>query len=794
LSSNDAEPKLRSRGNEPEPRRRTSHRWGRRAAQLLFLSALSFGTARPARAEVLEAPVGGKAIALGARVACELPGGGWSLVPGGQDIKPPANPEAIGMAVELAVAPDRAACNMATRKTITLLAIGDAPVLDAAAVTLDVDAGTLEVRGRNMRGMGLAWRGRSASGVDTCEEPRTVGGVKRCTFSLGHDVSAALDGTELSWLPPGGRRGADVRVFDASGKPVDYATFALTPAKVLVSRLIPEGAVVDLSTGTGEVPLLHPEAVTGVSCTGASCSLSEHGLVVRGLTGLVDSVAVHLTLGSHVVFKHDDRLEPNPTFQLSVSHCPMAVASGPVVRGVDSALVVVRLEGRCAEDAHSLRFVEGTRGVEIVSTTPVGSNVFVVLRVGRVTGPDVAITALRTGPAEVPVAIARTATRAPPDTRAFLEVPGLPRLAFIPSNRGAIVHVAPPGTGAVLVPLPMDGVYAVERKGQSVLVRGNDFAAGIVTLRFAYRSTELPAELRDLDLAVLEEPVGRPIHEVNVPAPLGGTLARPEPLAEVTCGSGKELYRVAPGETARLGYEHRDSCRLIVHRERLTSDYGTQKLALEIDVLDSDGAPRRDAHASQTLILRTGGEALEAWIHGITMPFDRLVVRLAHIADESHYAAAAEMLTTEPALKWTAVFGSGRARLYATPTIPTGLYRFGDAEHSGLLSLNFGVISRLTWLDEDGHEGFLNLEGGVLVIGLAGSESTTGESLTQAAAVLGVGIGIPFANRSSVTEASINLHLWLEHDLATSSSATSGNPWSVIFGPSISIGNIGTNL
>lgn len=757
--------------------------------------ALFVGLARSAHAETLEAPTGGKAIPLGGRIACEAPGGGWTLALGGLEVRPPSSPDAIGVPIELAVAADRAACNPAKRKTVTLLAVGDPPVLDFAQVTLDVDLGTVELRGRNMRGLALAWRGRSSSGVDVCQDPRSVAGLQRCTFSVGHDVSADVDGTDLAWLPPGGRRGADVRVFDANGKPLDFSTFVLVPAKVLVSRLFPEGAVLDLSTGVGEVPLVHPEAVTGVTCTGATCSLSDRGLVVRGLTSLVDSVAVHLTLAPHVSFKHEDKLEPSPTLRLNVSRCPMAVASGPALRGVDSALAVVRLEGRCAEDVETLRFVEGTRGLEIVSTTTLDEKVFVVLRLGRLSAPELTITALRLGTAEIPVATAHTTTRAPPDTRAFLEVPGLPRLAFIPNNRGAIVHVAPPGQRVALVPLPVEGVYAVERRGPRWLVQGNEFAAGIVTLRFGYRSTELPEELRELDLALLEEPLGRPIHEVNIPAPLAGTLARREPLAEILCGAGKQARQVlSPGDTARLGYEYRDSCRLIVHRERLTADYGTQKLALEVDVLDSDGAPRADAHNSQTLILRSGREPLEAWIHGIAQPFDRLVVRLGHVADESHYAAAAEMLTTEPALKWTAVFGSGRARLYATPTIPTGLYRFGDAEHSGLLSLNFGVISRLTWLDQDGHEGILNLEGGLLVLGLAGSESTTGQSLTQAAAVLGFGIGIPFANRSSMSEASINLHLWIEHDLATSSSTVDSQPWSFIFGPSISIGNIGTNL
>ena len=749
---------------------------------------------RLAQAETLEAPVGGQPVALGGRVACALPTGGWSLGAGPSEVRPPSSNEAIGLAVELPVAADRASCS--TRATsLTLVALGESPTVDPDSVTLNVDAGTVELHGRNLRGVGLAWRGRSASGADVCREPRPSGATKRCTFSVGHELPASVDDTELFWLPPGGRRGPDVRVFDTNGKILDESVFRLRPSSIVVTKLVPDGAVVDLATGVGEVPLTHPEVVAGVTCTGATCSLSERALVVRGQASLVDSVTVHVSLAPRVAFKNEDRVETAPILRLSVAHCPMTVASGPPLRGVGSALTVVRLEGRCAEDLRALRFFEGSRKLEIVSTTLLEGQAFAVLRVGRITEPDFAITAVRSGGDDVAVAIAHTATRDRPDARAILEIPGLPRLAFVPSNRGAIVHVPSPGPGSRLALLPADGIYSVETRGQLTLVRGDDFSSGIITLRFGYRSDALPGALRDLDLAVLEEPVGRTIHEANIPAPLAGTLARPLPLAEVVCGAGTQRRQtLTAGETARVPWDLRDACRLIVHRERLSPDYGAQKLDLEIDVLDSSGAARGDARASQTLILRSGREPLEAWIHGIAQPFDRLVVRLSHVADENHYASAAEMLTTEPALKWTAIIGSGHARLYASPTIPTGLYRFGDADHTGLLSLNFGVISRLTWLDDEGHEGLLNLEGGVLVMGLANAESTTGQSLTQVGAVLGIGLGIPFANRSSITEAAINLHLWVEHDLATAASSHEGHPWALIFGPSISIGNVGTNL
>jgi hypothetical protein len=763
----------------------------------VVLAAVTFVLALSGRAgaETLEAPVGGKPISLGhGRVACSNPGGGWTAVGAGLAVEPPSSDQAIGQAVELRVAAERAGC-ASPSESVTLIAIGEAPTLDPTSVTLDVDAGTLEMHGRGLRGLGVSWRARSTSGVDVCHDPKPAGPNKRCVWSMAHDLPADPDALELSFVPVGGRLDPAVTVFDETGRARTGTEFTLTPAQVLVSRLIPPDAAVDLSTGLGEVPLAHPEAIASVDCTGAACSISGDKLVVRGQTSFVSSVDVHFTLLHGVSFKHDDHIDPKPTLRLSVLHCPMSFASGPPIRGVDSTLTVLKFEGRCAADIGILHFLDGVRPVDVVRTESQTSVAWVVLRLGHVSANEVAITAMRGGSAEVPVAVARSQTREAPDVRAVLEIPGLPRLPFIPSNRGAVVHVPPPGDGASLVPLPIPGVYRTETRGRSALVIGDEFAAGVSTIRFGYRSLELPSALADVDLAVLEDPLARPIHEVNIPAPLAGTIGHPEALAEVTCGQGNgQPVRLVPGETAKLPFSMRDGCRLIVHRERLLPEYGTQKLSLEVDILRADGSSRSEAHTTQTLILRAGPEPLEAWIHGVQAEFDRIVVRLTHVADETHYVGAPEMLTSEPALKWTAILGTGRARLYAAPTIPTGLYRFGDAEHSGVLALNFGVISRLTWLDDEGHEGFLNLEFGLMVIGLAASQSTTGQSLSQAGAVAGLGIGIPFANQSSITEAAINLHLWIEHDLTTSGSTTGGSPWSVIFGPSISIGNVGTNL
>jgi hypothetical protein len=79
-------------------------------------------------------------------------------------------------------------------------------------------------------------------------------------------------------------------------------------------------------------------------------------------------------------------------------------------------------------------------------------------------------------------------------------------------------------------------------------------------------------------------------------------------------------------------------------------------------------------------------------------------------------------------------------------------------------------------------------------VGLANDQSTEGKSLTQVAAVVGVGLSVPIANRGGATETSVNLHAWYEFEPLRTNPDVSGNPSGFVFGPSISIGNVGTNL
>jgi hypothetical protein len=759
-----------------------------------LVSLLSLSLAASARAEVVQAPISGKALFLGdARVLCEAPSGGWIGDAAGRSVRPPRASEAVGQAVEVKVAADPAACASAPQ-TVSLLATERWPAFDPGSVVFAPDEGRLELRGRRLRGMQVAWKNAAAGGADVCRAPVPEGDGERCTFAVARGASADRAATSLSFTPAGGRSGPDVATFDADGRRVSPDELALVPARVELTRLLPPDAAIDMATGQGEVPLVHPEVVTSAECRPLQCDMVNGKLLVRGAASLVNAVEIELRFSPNVVFVQGDARESRPRVRLAVLHCPMSIASGPPFRNNDEAKLVVRLAGACTRDLAALRFAVGSLALKTLASVEHEGASYVLLRLGRVGDESLTVTALRGEPEAIALAVAHSETRDAPAVRASLELGGYSNLDFIPSNRPARVHVSSAGEHARFALLPIEGVYVASTDAQgATFVRGDRNAAGLTSLRFGVRARGLPGDLDDADLAVVSDPLQRGIREANVPVPISNWVERANPLIEMRCGVGRNMKRVLPGLTAHIPFDERDSCRVIFHRERLPPEYGTQKLKFEIEVVRPDGGARGEAHVLEVLTLRAGKEPRQAWVRGVMGRFDRVIVRVSHEADEQHYIDASEIRTGAPAAQWSAILGTGRARLYGTTAIPTGLYRLSSDDYSGVLSLNFGVLSRLTWLDSEGHEGFLGLEAGILVMGLANSTSSTGQSLTQVGAVIGLGLAVPIANLSAATQASINLHAWYEYDLTRDSDDDEGRH-AIIFGPSISIGNVGLDF
>jgi hypothetical protein len=794
---------------------------------LLFLVA-TVARAQPARMETVQAPAGGRPIALGeGRVACGS-AGGWTVEREGHALRPPpAGSDIVGKRASVRIAPNAAGC-ASTNATLTAIATGPLPVLDAAGSTIWVDDARFELRGKNLEGVRIRWRAGTRQGEDVCDAPKEDGtspatagsadvlpahrpspergrNLGACIVASGRGLTADPSALSLDWAPRGGITDEGTLTFDAEGRRLGETETRIAPGRIVVTHLFPTPASVDLTSGAlAKMPLIHPEAISSVDCAPATCKIESGALVVQSVTHQGASLTVKAKLLPRVTTVKGTGFEAAPSVEIALLRCPLSVVGAPPLRDVDDTRLVVRLEGNCAREARSLKWFVDERAADTLQVETDKDTAHVLIRVGRLEGQQVSVRANRPEPDRTVLGVARAKTRSAPLARATLQLVGIDEtIDFIPVNRTALVRTPEPGEGARLVVLPVEGVYTASKgndgtspaspeRGRDQMVQALGPAGGYAALRLAYRATSLPGTLAEANLAILEDPVRHPIREANVPVSLGGDKL---PICELECVNREGKVRVVPmGVPWHVREEERDGCRIVLHRERLRPDDGAQRLLLDINVTRVDGSARPEARLTQSFVLRPGAEPRVAWLRGAVAPYDRISVGITHIADESHYVSRSEQPLTPPAAQWTVLTGTSIARLYLTAAIPTVLYRVADKASSGVLSLNFGVIGRLTWLDSQGNEGFLALEGGVTGVGLAPVVDASTQNQRQVATVAGIGLGVPIANRALASQASINLHAWFSYEISRDLADQAGSAIGFLFGPSISIGNIGTNL
>ncbi len=775
----------------PDPWRSKPRRsFGLGAALVLFCLAVTTA----ATAETFEAPIGGHAIPLPeGLVACGTSEHGWEVGTDRRTVKPPAAESAVGTDSLLDLAPSEAQCSSSTRQ-LTLVATAPWPTLDQQSLVFYPDDGRLEMRGSRLRGVHLRWTRGGVSREDVCESGLSPGPPERCTWNIGGELASATGPDLLEWAPAGSRSGVEI-VFDADGKPVPSDRFRLGPPRLTTfSVLLPPEAVIDALGETTAIPIRHAEAVAAVDCAPALCAIEGTNLVVGSLPAGTTSLTVRMRLAPHFALRRGDAVESSPGFKIPVLRCPVSIVSGPPLRDIDNQKIVVQVGGRCATEVQHLKFQLSGYQAERVGGVENPSESFVVLRLPQIDADEVTLMATRDDGDAFVVAQVRTRTRAVPAVRVGLELAGGIPVDFVPTNVDAVAVASSPNWDGRLAIVPVDGLYTVHGGPGRTFVRAVSEAIGFVSLRVALRAPNLPTPLADTDLAVVAETSQRAVHEASVPAPLDESAAGGA-LVDLLCdlGDGRPVL-VPPGVLTHVPFDRKDSCRLVLHAERLDPALGTQKLVLDVDVTRVDGSPRSEARISRTLTLAPGKRPRTLWLRGAENRFDRYSIRLSHAADERHYVNTRDSEIGLPAEQWTVITGRGSLRIYATSAIPTGLYRVSDHAHSGLLTLNFGVLARLTWLDSLGREGLLAAEGGVMAVGLANDVTTTGRSLTQVATVVGLGFSVPIANRALATETAINLHAWYEWEPSRAWGGTPGSPSAFVFGPSISIGNIGADL
>ncbi len=751
-------------------------------------------------APVKQVPLGGRAIPVVSKgVVCGPVTGGWTLSADGRSLRPPtADTENLARTLDLKVSEDAAQC-AASQETVTVIATGAFPSLDAAASTFFPDEGRLELKGQRLQDVAVAWSAPArssseppASGQDVCLNPTSTGKQSECVVPLH---SGLPSDAQLSWVPPQGRRGPDVTTYDANGTLVDAESFVLRPGRTVLTRPLVKNNGVDLAKGPGQVTLTHPEAIASVDCTPARCETNEGGVAIRDVSG-VDTVNLRMRLAPRVVFARGDALETTVTQALPILSCPLSVVDGTAVRDAEASAIVVRMDPACGYEPRDLRWrVNGDRaGVgQVVKVT---DGVYVLLKTQGVSGQQVNVTATNEPVGRTVVASTTAKTLPLPFPRATLELPQHGPIDFIPINRPALVRVAGGGELGRFVVHALEGAYRVSTQDPAATqVLGDTTAGGFVALRFGYRVPSLPGELASTDLALVDERVQRAVREASVPANVGNLL-------EFVCADGKGLDKVIEPSSPpfRIPYVSRNTCRVIIHRERLSPEEGVQEIVLRIAVTSQDGSARGESQLEQRMLLRPGGEQRVLPIQGNLAQFDRILVQVSHVADESRYALSTTERTGLPSAQWTAIVEGGFLRLYATGAVPAGLYR--ATTPSGQLTLNFGVLSRLVLLNQEGQERLIGIEVGLMGMGLIPQATNTRFPPTLAL-VGGLGLRIPVG-----TGAAIGVQAWIARefrgditrdlrageDPATTDLRVPASKWSFIFGPSISIGNVGFNL
>jgi hypothetical protein len=769
--------------------------------------ALAFCTAwlicASAHAWVLQIPKGAEFATLPqGRVLCGPIPEGFSMDAARRRVRP-KDDAPVGHSLNIVLGQSELACNGAAVEEATLIVTGDHPSIDASSVTVALDAGRLEFRGERLEGVNVGYTSDDKTGTDVCLNVTRDRDREFCALNIDRSLPADPQHIELHWAPPGGRVGRDAIIFDKHGDPLTADQTRIVVARLLITRAFPDTRMVDVAHGEGRVMLVHPEAVSSAECGTARCEATPDGLIIYSVSAAAPRLAVRLQLRPHVFLARGDVLDNVVGETLTVLRCPLSMVSGEPPRGVDELNVLVRLDPACVVDVQRLVWTANADPSEVIRVESLPDGVYVLLWIGRLSSERLTIVASRRDDGSV-LAVASEKTIAFPPVMASLTLPGFGQIEFIPRNRPALVSVTPIGGKGELVPISVPGAYSVTRTEQGYLVRSVYASGGYAALRFAYRTSGVPEQFTDTDLGVVTDPVQRPIREASIPAPIGATSVTDHAIIELFCKNTEgKIALIPPGTTVHIPYKERNSCRLVLHRERIAEEDGEQRLDVDVSVAAVGGVDRPEAHWTQHLSLVHSKERDVVWIRGAKEQFDRITVHITHIIDESLYGGDAHRHLELPTSQWSVVTENANFKFYATAAIPASLYRFSRDRQdlgTGPLSLNFGVLSRLTWLDSEGREGLVAIEAGMMGMGLATDADR------QLALVTGLGIAIPLSNANSATQAAVNIHAWLAYTVGPIYGKLLDdagmvidphyrlNNWAFVFGPSITVGGLGALL
>ncbi len=718
------------------------------------------------------------------------PAGALRVAPGG-----------VGARAELAYG------DCAAPQVESLVGVGLFPGVPAF-VEVDLDRGQAALQGGELTRRPIWWRESDAARYNAaaCPSVALENGQERCSIPLPGDalrgaLLRGLTGLEVLRLPAGMPSPAEAfTLWDRHGVQRPLDAFRLPVRRYVLDQPPVRPAPLEAWRSETAVPIAWPGAVEVANCA-TECRISDDGTqLVASPPSEGTALVVHLVLRDGVVLRGPRGLTSAVDVTLPLALCRLRALAPALLGGVDDHRLPIELGTNCppaspdwavetsppSSAAILSQSADGRRLVVSLGHVPRG---LPTLELRLLAGPGRALV----GSATLPITVGYLGTRA------RLVDPEVGELDAIPTNRKVRIEllVPDPALAPMLAPEPLPGYYTVAGTHPFEII-GSAPSGGTVPILVGYRPPEAGLAPDAPPLALFSAEPGFRVQPVSVPISLAPEDPRASRFLAILCRdpNGSER-RIAAGQTVNLPFELRHACRLRIDRSVLTTAEGPQRLRVTLAVTHPDGTTAPGGFSKVfTILPRPGHESI--WIEPTlpVRPFDHVHVGLAHEPGPPY--ANGETIAGVTGQEVTLIFGNARIRLYGSATIPTGLYRLTSGPDAGVVAFSAGALLRLAMLDREGREFPFDLEMGLFGTNLAAPPPTAGVPAPSAnlSIVTGFGLTVPILNANQPTQASVGIHAWFEYapTLVPIPAQHYAQQFAFIFGPSVSIGDIGTNF
>ncbi len=571
----------------------------------------------------------------------------------------------------------------------------------------------------------------------------------------------------------------------ADGAPIDPK--ALVPEMVVIfDRDVISGKNLDTAADHHELPIRYPGAVKSVSCDYAACRAGKDRVLLFHIDPAAPIVKMRYSLADGFRRAAGSKQLAEGSLKLDLERCSVRAPDIPLLSRTTDHRFFVRIPRECS-DASIEDIVIRTRPavqVDVRRELLAEDSAARVLELVFHRVPP-GVESLRLMLFEKNGELRRlgdTRIRVTDDyepVQVSLKVDGVGVVSVIPSNRDAALGLRY-GSGIWLDDIEVadrPGFYSARRRDYGWQIRGEEGVSGNVPLRLVYKPEAAAAFFEgatqspeSMELVSFETDVVLPVQRVNIPQRLiaGGKAS----FFHVTCGTGADTRKLAPGKLERISFSVRDSCRIVFERDRIPMQAGTQRLRVQAGGFN------------EIILLEPGtGPLTVAVPAGDRVEYDTLSVLIAHDLLSGHYALGSSQKLGEE-VRYRVLLSDSWVRISVTTALPTGLFRFGPTDINGSVPLSAGALARVSIVQRSGRDFPVGLEMGPFGTDLSGS---AGFSM-----VAGVGLSVPVLNRNTALQASFNIHAWLEY--SPTRDVAGDTPLAFLFGPSFTVGQVSTTF